>query len=203
MSGKFITLEGGDGVGKTTNLEVVREFLHREGKNVVVTREPGGTAIGEQIREILLKSSNLCSAGELFLLFAARAQHLQEVILPELAKGSWVVSDRFCDATYAYQGYGRGINDKSLASIEILVEGMLYPDLTLLLDAPVDVSLGRAKGRGAVDRFEAEERFFLERVRTGYLKRAELFPHRIKLVDATRPLSEVGDSIRAELKLFL
>jgi len=197
---KFITLEGGEGVGKTTNLEFVRQFLESRGKRLVVTREPGGTRVGEQIRSILLGDHSISADAELLLMFAARAQHLSEVIFPALASGMWVLSDRFTDASYAYQGGGRGIDPSFIGELELRVQHQLQPDLTLLFDAPVEVGMARARKRGASDRFEAETLAFFERVRGAYLARAGRFPERIKNIDANRPLSVIQDEIAAHLE---
>ena len=198
----FITLEGGEGVGKTTNLNAVCEFLQAQGRRVVVTREPGGTAIGEKIRSIFLGEGDISPEAELLLVFAARAQHLQEVIEPALASGAWVVCDRFTDASYAYQGGGRGVDAGFIQCLEERVQQGREPDLTLLLDAPVEVGVARAKKRGPSDRMEAETAAFFERVRQAYLQRAGQFPKRIKRVDAARPLAEVQASILSHLRQF-
>lgn len=198
--GKLITLEGGEGVGKTTNLEFARQFLESRGKRLVVTREPGGTRVGEQIRSILLGDGAISAETELLLMFAARAQHLDEVIFPALAAGLWVLSDRFTDASYAYQGGGRGIDPAFIAGLEQRVQRQLQPDLTLLFDAPVEVGMARVRKRGACDRFEAETLAFFERVRRAYLARAERFPERIKIIDASRPIPAVQDEIAAHLE---
>ena len=194
--GKFVTLEGGEGVGKTTNLAFIREFLECRGIPALFTREPGGTDLGERIRELLLGGDNLvCAEAELLLMFAARAQHLNQVINPALESGSWVICDRFTDASFAYQGGGRGMGADFIATLEDQVQGAVRPDLTLLLDAPVSVGMLRAKQRGSVDRFEAESLAFFERVRSAYLQRAKLEPERIRIVDATQSLPEVQKAI--------
>jgi dTMP kinase len=198
--GKFVTLEGGEGVGKSTNLEFVRHFLERRGRKVIVTREPGGTRLGEQVRSILLADGAISPQTELLLLFAARAQHLSEVILPALAEGTWVVSDRFTDASYAYQGGGRGIDRNFIEMLEQRVQHPLQPDLTLLFDAPVEIGMMRAKKRGPSDRFEAETVAFFERVREAYLDRAGRFPQRIRIIDASHPLPVVQSEIAARLE---
>jgi dTMP kinase len=208
-SGKFITLEGGEGVGKSTQIGALREFLASRGLGVVVTREPGGTPRAERIRELLLQqgSEPMPVQTELLLMFAARASHLETVIRPALARGEWIVCDRFTDATYAYQGGGRGVDVQQIAWLERYVQGDLRPDLTLLLDAPVDVGAARASARNAVagvDRFESEQREFFERVRAAYLGRARAEAKRFVVIDATRTTEEVGASIRAavESRLF-
>ncbi len=205
MRGRFITLEGGEGVGKTTNLEYVTTCLKQAGKRVRVTREPGGTALGEHIRELLLDPAHKGMAAdcELLLMFAARAQHIDKVILPALENGEWILCDRFTDATYAYQGGGRGLSRQRIEELEALVQGELRPDLTLLLDVPVSVGLARAGERGALDRFEQEETAFFERVRRAYLDRAEAAPKRYRIIDASRPLHEVQAQIDVALKSIL
>jgi dTMP kinase len=199
--GRFITLEGSEGVGKTSNLEFMERHLRAAGREVVVTREPGGTAVGEQIRALLLDPANktMVSDCELLLMFAARAQHIQEVILPAVTRGAWVLCDRFTDATYAYQGGGRGINPARIAALETWVQGELRPDLTLLLDLPVEVGLARAGERGAPDRFEQEQQAFFERVRQAYLDQATAQPGRYRVVDAGQPLEAVQAGIAAVL----
>ncbi|MBV1789903.1 dTMP kinase [Marinobacterium sp. D7] len=197
MSGYFITLEGIEGVGKTTNLNYVREYLERKGYEVVVTREPGGTPLGEQLRELLLtpRTEPVSDMAELLMMFAARAQHLFAVIEPALARGAWVLCDRFTDATFAYQGGGRQLASEPVALLERLVQKERRPDLTLLLDLPVEVGLARAHSRGVPDRFEAERVEFFQRVREAYLARAEQEPERIKVIDAEPPLAQVQQQI--------
>jgi dTMP kinase len=201
VRGRFITLEGVEGVGKSTNLAFVAGYLRNAGKSVVVTREPGGVPIAECIRDVLLATDGepLPAITELLLMFAARAAHLAELIRPELDRGHWVVCDRFTDASYAYQGSGRGLPSSIIEQLEALVQGHLRPDLTLLLDADWDVTRGRRDSRGVRDRFELEDRAFFERVRAGYLARARLDPGRIKLIDANRPLAGVQSEIVAAL----
>lgn len=193
--GKFITLEGGEGLGKSTNLGFVKERLEQRGLTVVVTREPGGTPLGEQVRSILLSGGKVSAAAELLLMFAARAQHLEDVIRPALERGCWVVSDRFTDASYAYQGAGRGIAPSVIAAMEAFVQAGLQPDLTLLFDAPVELGLARAKRRSEADRFESEDLDFFQRIRTAYLARASEAPQRIRLIDASLPLVAVQEQI--------
>ena len=205
MQGHFITLEGGEGVGKSTNLAFVAGMLSTAGKTVVTTRDPGGTALGERLRDVLLDQRNMgmSADAELLLMFAARAQHLAEVIRPALARGDWVVCDRFTDATYAYQGGGRGVPAARIAVLESWVQDELRPDLTLLLDAPVDVGRARLERRGGEpDRFEREQRAFFERVRAAYLDQAQREPQRYRVVDAARPLDEVQTTLRAILSNF-
>ena len=206
IRGKFITLEGGEGVGKTTNLTFIRDYLHEHNISVVVTREPGGTVLAEKIRHLLLdKDSEMISEqAELLLIFAARAQHIKHVIEPALAQGEWVLCDRFTDATYAYQGGGRNMRVSTIECLENLVQGNLRPDLTVLLDAPVEIGIERARERGAFDRFESEKISFFEHVRRAYLLQVELHPERIKLIKANQPLVDVQkaliDVIRSLLK---
>lgn len=211
MSGKFITLEGGEGVGKSTQVQTVRETLEAAGLEVIVTREPGGTPRAERIRELLLQrdAEPMPQACELLLMFAARATHLHNLILPALHRGAWVVCDRFTDASYAYQGYGRGVSIHQIEQLEALVQEQVRPDLTLLLDAPVALAMQRAWQRNAAqghpegDRFEAERGEFFERVRTGYLERAQAEPARFRLIDATQPLQTVAQQVREVLSHFI
>ncbi len=198
----FITLEGGEGAGKTTNLEFIRDQLERQGKRVVVTREPGGTPLGENIRAIFLGEGEISPETELLLVFAARAQHLRDVIEPALAAGAWVVCDRFTDASYAYQGGGRQVSPELIRRLEEMVQNGLKPDLTILFDAPVEVGMARAKRRGASDRMESEDVEFYERVRIAYLQLAEHNPKRIKVIDSSRSLQDVQANI-AHLLLSL
>jgi dTMP kinase len=201
--GAFITLEGAEGVGKSTCLALVGGRLEARGRDVVTTREPGGTPIGEHIREWLLSGmrARLSAEVEAVLMFAARAVHVESVIEPALASGRWVVCDRFSDATFAYQGGGRGADQEFLTRLESGVLGGLQADLTLLLDAPVDIGLARIRGR-PLDRFEREDRPFFERVRAAYLERARRYPQRIKVVDASGPLGEVERHLLATLDAF-
>ena len=190
--GKFITLEGNEGSGKTTNLKCVRDFLLRKGIDVVVTREPGGTDVAEQIRSLLLAHplEPIAEDTELLLMFASRAQHLTQLIKPALAKGQWVLCSRFTDSTYAYQGGGRGIDPARIAVLEQWVHGDFQPDLTLLFDLPVELGMHRARQRDLLDRIESEENAFFERVRQAYLDRAKNH-HRYHIVDASQPLEKV------------
>lgn len=205
MRGKFITLEGSEGSGKSTNLAYVHRHLKQAGIDVVLTREPGGTELGETIRELLLDANQtrMCSDTELLLMFAARAQHLNELILPALETGRWVLCDRFTDATYAYQGEGRGISNERIAILERWVQGDLRPDLTLFLDLPVSQGLARAGKRGEPDRFEREQTEFFERVRQGYRKQAEAAPERYRIIDASRSLPEVQQQLDDVLERYL
>lgn len=192
-------------MGKSSNLEFIRRQLEAAGHTVVVTREPGGTLLGEEIRALLLghRDGGMHSDSELLLVFAARADHLAAVIRPSLMAGKWVLCDRFTDATYAYQGGGRGIALERIATLEDLVQGPLRPDLTLLLDAPVRVGLARAERRGAADRFEAEQTAFFERVRAAYLHQASRSPARYRVIDASPPLDAVQEQLRLVLDDFL
>ncbi len=192
MSGRglFINMEGGEGVGKSTNLGFLENFLRGNGVDVVITREPGGTRLGEDIRDLLLqlREEPVNPTAELLLIFAARAQHIAELIEPALAAGKWVLSDRFTDATYAYQCGGRGVKKETVAQLEALVQGALRPDFTLLLDAPVSVGMRRAQKRGDLDRFEQETLAFFERVRSAYLQQAEVHGDRYRVIDASQSL---------------
>lgn len=205
MQGKFITLEGGEGAGKSTNIPFIQQYLQECGIDVVLTREPGGTALSEEIRAILLdhKHDNMSSDTELLLMFAARAQHLAEVIRPALTAGRWVICDRFTDATYAYQGGGRGIDAARIAVLEQWVQGELRPDMTLIFDLPVQTGLQRAGARSSPDRFEQENIAFFERVRATYLQRAAQQPARYAVLDAGASLAEVQQQITAILARLL
>lgn len=205
IRGKFITLEGGEGVGKTTNLAFIKKYLEQHHIPVVVTREPGGTLLAEKIRSLLLDkdSEAISEHAELLLMFAARAQHIKHVIEPALAQGKWILCDRFTDATYAYQGGGRAMKISTIECLENLVQGTLRPDLTLLLDAPVEIGLERVKERGAPDRFEIEKISFFEQVRRAYLLQAELYPERVKLIKANQPLSDVQRAIVDVIRVLL
>lgn len=201
MRGKFITVEGTEGVGKSSNMAFVEDYLKQAGIELVVTREPGGTPLAEKIRELLLdaKQDALCDDTELLMMFAARAQHLNELIIPALAKGQWVLCDRFTDASYAYQGGGRGIDESRIAELEQWVQGDLRPDLTLLLDMPVDEGLVRAGKRSEPDRFEQEKQTFFDKVRACYLERANKYPERFKVIDARPALEQVQAQIKTIL----
>ena len=198
-NGLFITLEGPEGAGKSTNRDYLAELLGACGREVVLTREPGGTPLAERIREILLApaAEPMAVDTELLLMFAARAQHLAQVVRPALARGALVLCDRFVDATYAYQGGGRGVPVERIATLEAFVLGDLQPDLTLVFDLPVEIGLARAARRGALDRFEQEQRAFFEAVRQTYLDRAQAVPARYRLIDASRSLAEVQAELRA------
>jgi len=205
IRGKFITLEGGEGVGKTTNLTFITHYLQQHNISVVVTREPGGTALAEKIRHLLLDkdSEAISEHAELLLIFAARAQHIKHVIEPALARGDWVLCDRFTDATYAYQGGGRNMRVSTIEWLENLVQGNLRPDLTVLLDTPVEIGIDRARARGVLDRFESEKISFFENVRRAYLLQAELHPERIKLIKANQPLADVQRALVDVVGIFL
>ncbi len=203
--GRFITLEGVEGVGKSTNLKFIAQLLQAASHAPLLTREPGGTPLAERIRQVFLDGSEepVGEMTELLLVFAARAQHLQQVIKPALAAGQWVLCDRFTDATYAYQGGGRGLSLPTIAALEQLVQADLRPDLTLLLDAPVAIGSARVRARGALDRLETEQLSFYERVRETYLSRARAEPERFKVVDAAQPLDLVQNDLRLHLQHWL
>ena len=202
--GKFITLEGIDGAGKSTQLAWIVELLQRAGLSAVVTREPGGTPLGEQLRALLLdKSISMHPETEALLMFAARREHLDKVILPALTQGQWVISDRFTDASFAYQGGGRGLDSGKLSILEQWVQGTLQPDLTLYFDVPVEVGQQRVSQIKSVDRFEKEQADFFQRVRAAYLDRAKQFPERIKRIDSSQSLAEVKAAVERTLKVML
>jgi dTMP kinase len=198
--GKFITLEGVEGVGKTTNQTFIQEFLSARSIDFVTTREPGGTRLAERIRDIALApdEEKISTDAELLLMFASRAQHLEQLILPALKEGKWVICSRFTDSTYAYQGSGRGIPESRIAVLESWVQKDFQPDLTLIFDLPVEIGLSRAHARGALDRIEQESVDFFNRVRQGYLARAKL-SSRYHLVDASKSLPEVQAQIHQVL----
>jgi dTMP kinase len=207
--GRFVTVEGIEGVGKTTQVARISSALNARAIPHIRTREPGGTPLAERIRELVLTvgAESLPATGELLLMFAARAVHLHNLIEPALAAGRWVVCDRFTDATYAYQGAGRGLGSDGIAQLETLVQGSRRPDLTLLLDVPVPIGLERARARNqgaaqpiAADRFERERAEYFERVRAGYLERARAEPQRIALIDAARGIEEVAADILQALE---
>lgn len=201
MQGKFITVEGTEGVGKSTNITFIRDAMIARGIDVFVTREPGGTPLAEELRGILLQERDeiFDPTAELLIMFAARAQHLNQVIIPALKKGQWVLSDRFTDATYAYQGYGRGLNIQDIETLETMVQGQLQPDCTFFLDIDVALGLQRARARADLDRFENQEIAFFETVRAGYLKRIEKNPSRYKKIDAGQDLDAVQRDISQAL----
>ncbi|HFD12353.1 MAG TPA: dTMP kinase [Crenotrichaceae bacterium] len=198
MLGKMITLEGVEGAGKSTQLVMLVDYLRQHGVSVVSTREPGGTLLGEKIRGILLNDDGVCISdeSELLLMFTARQQHLQEVIKPALAKGQWVVCDRFIDASYAYQSGGRGMDQHRVQRLEDWVLAGFKPDLTLLLDVPVSAGFSRIQNRGK-DRIEQENSAFFERVRRTYLQRAESDYSRIKVIDSSQPVDVVANAIQS------
>jgi dTMP kinase len=193
VKGRLITLEGGEGAGKSTLLAGLREHLERSGVDVVYTREPGGTAVGEAVRALVLDPAHrgLAAETELLLMFAARAQLVRDVLQPALAAGRWVLCDRFTDASYAYQGGGRGVDMARIAELERLATAGLKPDLTLLLDLPVAAGRARASQRGGADRIEAERDDFFERVRAAYRARAQAEPQRFRVIDASLPPDQV------------
>jgi dTMP kinase len=205
MTGTFITVEGIEGVGKTTNMEFLGQLIRAAGKELVVTREPGGTPLGEAIRGLLLdpQYQGMNPDCELQLMFAARAEHLARVIRPAMEAGKWVLCDRFTDATYAYQGGGRGLDIEKIAALEQLVQGDFRPDLTLLLDVPVAVGLARAGKRSAPDRFEQEQVEFFERVRQAYLDMARAHDGRYRVIDASQPLDAVQQQLQDVLQVLL
>jgi len=193
VTGCFITLEGPEGAGKSTNREYLAQRLREQGLDVVLTREPGGTPLAERVRELLLAPADepMASDTELLLVFAARAQHLAQVIRPALARQAVVLCDRFTDATYAYQGGGRGLSAQRIGQLETFVQGEMRPDLTLIFDLPVEIGLSRAAERGRLDRFEQEGLPFFEAVRSTYLNRARQAPARYRVIDASQPLNAV------------
>ena len=203
-TGKLISIEGGEGAGKTTVLNAIQKYLEAQDAVVVCTREPGGTQIGEQVRAILLDPNNhIVSNAELLLMFASRAQLVEEFVKPELSKGHYVVSDRFTDASFAYQGGGRGIDAENIAELECRFVG-IKPDLTLLLDLGVNQGLARAQSRGlAFDRIELEKNDFFQRVRETYLNRAAAEPNRIKIVDASKTAEQVVSVVENILEHWL
>lgn len=205
LTQRFISLEGGEGVGKSTNLAFVAERLRATGAPVVVTREPGGTPLAEELRQLLLtpRQEPVAVMTELLMLFAARAQHWQHVIQPALASGAWVLTDRFVDATYAYQVSARGMSADVVAKLEQLVLQGAEPGLTLLLDMPVSEGMQRAQARAAFDRFEQEQLAFFERVRAGYLTRANQSPERMRVIDASVPLAQVQATLNNELNSYI
>ncbi len=205
MTARFITIEGGEGVGKSTNIQFITQRLQEAGIDFVLTREPGGTPLAEKVRELLLNNHDepVAEMTELLLIFASRAQHLARVIKPALAANKWVICDRFTDATYAYQGGGRGLERATIAELETLVQGTLRPDLTYLLDLPPSIGLARASKRAALDRFEQEQIAFFERVRACYLERAAQEPDRCVVIDASAPLAEVQSDILTHLESLL
>ncbi|HSG90775.1 MAG TPA: dTMP kinase [Pseudomonadales bacterium] len=204
MRGRFITVEGGEGAGKSTNIAALVAHLRARGLEVVLTREPGGTPLAEEIRDLLLarREELMDPVAELLLMFAARAQHVARRIEPALAAGQWVVCDRFTDATYAYQGGGRGLDEGLIAELAARVHGSLWPDLTLYLDLPPTLGLERTVARGAPDRIETEAEAFFERVRAAYLERAAAEPERFRIIDARADLAVVQAAVIAAVDAF-
>ena len=204
MVAKFITVEGTEGVGKTTNINFIKSWLRQNEIKFVATREPGGTPLAEEIRDLLLKPRDelVVSSAELLLMFAGRAQHLNKVILPALQADTWVLCDRFTDATYAYQGFGRQMSSELIVQLENIVQGDIRPDLTLLLDIPVEIGLERANDRGDPDRFEQEQQDFFNRVRAGYLSLANENSDRYVVIDASQELQDVQTDIALALDNF-
>ena len=202
---RFITVEGIEGAGKTSCLDLLEQLIRQRGHEVLVTREPGGTPLGEDLRRLLLghRHDGMADDTELLLMFAARAEHLHAKIEPALVAGSWVLCDRFTDATYAYQGYGRGIDLQRIAALETWVQGERRPDLTLLLDLPVEVGLQRAGRRSTPDRFERQALTFFDRVRQGYLSLAASAPGRFRVIDAGQSLDQVSRQVTATIDAFL
>lgn len=205
VRGKFLTIEGVEGVGKTTNIQFIKDWLSLNKIPYLTSREPGGTPIAEEIRQVLLtpRDEIVCDKTELLLMFAARAQHIEQVIVPELDKGNWVLCDRFTDATYAYQGAGRSMDSQIISDLESMIQGKLRPDLTLILDIPPQEGLKRANKRGALDRFEQEKIEFFERVRESYQIIAKRDPERCVVIDASQTLENVQASIKTALEGFL
>jgi len=204
MSGLFITIEGIECVGKSTNAKFISDLLNKKNIKTHVTREPGGTSLGEKIRKILLfeQDDSISPLGELLLLFAAREKHINEVIKPNLEQGKWVISDRFTDASFAYQGFGRGLGFDQVNQLKQIIQNGFEPDLTFLLDAPIDVIKSRRK-LNPNDRFESEDRQFFERVRQGYLQLASVFGDRVKIIDATQSIEQVQAEIQSYLLDFI
>ena len=204
MSGKFITIEGTEGAGKSTNLSSIKKVLNDFDISYIVTREPGGTAVGEELRSVLLKNESINISGqtELLLMFASRMQHINDVIKPALKLNKWVICDRFTDASYAYQGYGRQLNLSFISSLENLVHPDLQPDLTLILDVPVNIAMGRVYNRGNLDRFEQEDVAFFNRVRAGYKEIAKNNIDRCREIDASKDLAEVQAEVMQIIRDF-
>ena len=200
--GLFLTLEGVEGVGKSTNIEFMTQYLEQQGVDYVLTREPGGTLLAEEIRELLLdvREEHMSELTELLLVFAARAQHIEKLIEPALAAGKWVLCDRFTDATFAYQGAGRGLSVEKIAQLQSMVQGSLRPDLTIILDLDPAIGIQRANKRGELDRFEQEQQSFFLLVRQAYLDIATAEPDRCRVIDASKPLEEVKSDLIAALE---
>ena len=204
MSGLFITIEGIECVGKSTNAKFISNLLNKKNIKTYVTREPGGTSLGEKIRQTLLyeKDDSISPMGELLLLFAAREKHINDMIKPNLKEGKWVICDRFADASFAYQGFGRGLGFEQVNQIKEIIQGNFDPDLTFLLDAPIDVISKRRK-LNPNDRFESQDKLFFERVREGYLELADIFGERTIIVDATKPIEQVQSEIQTHILEFI
>lgn len=199
--GRFITLEGIDGAGKSTHLPWIAEQLRVRCPEVVVTREPGGTPLGEKLREVLLKQT-MHPETETLIMFAARREHLDKVVVPALKRGAWVIADRFSDATFAYQGGGRGVSPDKLEVLERWIQQGLQPDLTLLFDVPVAISKKRLSGNARFDRFEREQEVFFENVRSAYLERAARYPRRFRVIDATQSINQVKKQLKQIITSF-
>jgi dTMP kinase len=199
--GKFITIDGVEGAGKSTQITFICDYLKAKGVNVILTREPGGTDVGEKIRTLLLSNSTgkMHADTELMLMFAARNEHIQNKIMPALKQGDWVLSDRFTDASYAYQGGGRGLDVSRIAQLEQWVSQDFTPDMTLLLDVPVEIGMSRVESRGKKDRIELEATDFFNRVRQAYINRSEQFPERIKLIDSSQTVEHTKQQIKVVL----
>jgi len=199
--GKFITIEGSEGAGKSTNIQYIQDYLQAKNIDFIATREPGGTPIAEKIRDLLLdkKNTSLCEDAELLLMFAARSQHLNELIIPALDAGKWVLSDRFTDATYAYQGGGRGLAKNKIAQLEQWVQEDLRPDATILLDIPVELGMERVRNRGETDRFEEEQMSFFKRIRDTYLQLAKDNPQRFHIINTEPAIDEVYQQLKLVL----
>jgi dTMP kinase len=199
--GKFITIDGVEGAGKSTQITFICDYLKAKGVNVILTREPGGTDVGEKIRTLLLSNSTgkMHADTELMLMFAARNEHIQNKIMPALKQGDWVLSDRFTDASYAYQGGGRGLDVERIAQLEQWVLQDFTPDMTLLLDVPVEIGMSRVESRGKKDRIELEAKDFFNRVRQAYIDRSEQFPDRIKLIDSSQTVEHTKQQIKVIL----
>ena len=202
--GKFITIDGVEGAGKSTQIDLICSYLHRKGIEIVRTREPGGTDIGEKIRSVLLDVDNkeMHSDTELLLMFSSRNELIQNKIIPALNDGKWVVSDRFTDASFAYQGGGRMLSLDRIAKLENWVLGSFKPDLTFLLDISVEIGMTRVEARNAKDRIEQEERAFFERVRSVFIERSKIYPDRIKLINAERSVDEIQTQIQSIIELL-
>lgn len=205
MAGKFITIEGSEGVGKSTNIEFISKYLKSRDITTIETREPGGTKIAEEIRQVLLttKGETVPEIAELLLFFAARSFHVENLIKPAIKQGHYVICDRFSDATVAYQGYGRGFNIQDINTIASWVHEKMQPDLTILLDAPAEIGMQRAKQRGVMDRMESEDISFYERVRDGYLTLASEHKERFVVIDASQALKSVQTEIAFHLDVLL